>query len=532
MGRSEIAEILSAFHACNGTISQRAFAKQQGIPFQTFSYWLQRHNQITAVPKVKEFLESPAGLAFLHLLLVGLHVCFTKIGTASIRDLSRFLMWTGLDSFVASSKSHLNEISREIDEQIVAFGQLETRRLAEQMPEKLICLAQDETFHPGKMCLVVMDPATNFILLEIYANKRDEHTWTQLLKQALADLPVQVVWQTSDEAKSLLKHAEVGLGVPHAPDLFHIQQELVKATSRILASYERKAEEHYQKLMSKTPQLSRPLRAEAKPKLKRKQLKAANKLQQARLHREQVDKARQSISDAYHPYDLFSGQINDPQAVLETLKIQFKTIEDHTTHLGESSKKRIAKAKRLHINIVAVIGAFFSWVDAFVEQTTSSLSLQHLLKSSLIPGFYLLQAAPKEKDPERRRQILDKAMTFLIPFRCRDGPFAQLTEGELALLEKAAREAASHFQRSSSCVEGRNAQLARYHLGFHRLSDLRLASLTVIHNYMTKRHDGSTPAERFFQSKHRDLFHWLLNHIDLPARPHNRKRKRLASTAA
>jgi hypothetical protein len=53
----------------------------------------------------------------------------------------------------------------------------------------------------------------------------------------------------------------------------------------------------------------------------------------------------------------------------------------------------------------------------------------------------------------------------------------------------------------------------------HRLSDRKLAVLTTIHNYFLRRAEGTTAAERFFGSKPQDLFEWILDRIDLPARP-------------
>jgi len=40
------------------------------------------------------------------------------------------------------------------------------------MPKKKISICQDETFHPD-ICLVAMEPVSNFILLEKYDKKRD-----------------------------------------------------------------------------------------------------------------------------------------------------------------------------------------------------------------------------------------------------------------------------------------------------------------------------------------------------------------------
>ena len=75
---------------------------------------------------------------------------------------------------------------------------------------------------------------------------------------------------------------------------------------------------------------------------------------------------------------------------------------------------------------------------------------------------------------------------------------------------------------SSSCVEGRNAQLALRHQGIHRLSHRHLKALTVMHNYYVRRRDGTTAAERFFEAKQNDLFDFLVDRMDYPARPRNR----------
>ena len=76
-------------------------------------------------------------------------------------------------------------------------------------------------------------------------------------------------------------------------------------------------------------------------------------------------------------------------------------------------------------------------------------------------------------------------------------------------------------------MEGRNAQLSLRHHGIHRLSAERLRALTVVHNYHVKNAEGTTPAERFFESRHKNLFEWLLDNMDYPARP----RKRLSKAA-
>ena len=145
----------------------------------------------------------------------------------------------------------------------------------------------------------------------------------------------------------------------------------------------------------------------------------------------------------------------------------------------------------------------------------------------LIPGFYLQQVARKEKDAERKSQISQISQQLLSILTQQDGPFSEYSENDLKRLEKAAEECAQIFQRSSSCVEGRNAQLSLRHHGIHKLSDRSLKAQTIVHNYYRRNWDGTTPAEGFFEAINIDLFQWILENMDYQARP----RKRLKMVA-
>ena len=90
------------------------------------------------------------------------------------------------------------------------------------------------------------------------------------------------------------------------------------------------------------------------------------------------------------------------------------------------------------------------------------------------------------------------------------------------------KQCAQLFQRSSSCVEGRNGHLSLFHHGHHRLMSRKLEALTVVHNFMKVRPDGTTAAERFFGHEPRDAFEWLVEHMPLPARP-SKSRPKAAS---
>src|SRR2546428_10650728 len=108
------------------------------------------------------------------------------------------------------------------------------------MPPKDLTVTQDETF-TGGLCLIALDPESNFILLEQLAQARDQTTWNTLMEPALAPLNCRVIQSTSDEAPGLLAYVEHSLEAHHSPDLFHVQHELVKAGSGPLATKERAA---------------------------------------------------------------------------------------------------------------------------------------------------------------------------------------------------------------------------------------------------------------------------------------------------
>ena len=138
-------------------------------------------------------------------------------------------------------------------------------------------------------------------------------------------------------------------------------------------------------------------------------------------------------------------------------------------------------------------------------------------------------AASKTKLAEQRNNILTTAERLLSAATAESSPLKLLEKDQQDEILNLAKECAQLFQRSSSCVEGRNGQLSLRHHSLHRLSNRKLSALTVVHNYFIKRDDGSTAAERFFGARPKDLFKWLLDRIDLPARP--AKKRSLLRTA-
>ena len=389
------------------------------------------------------------------------------------------------------------------------------------------------------VCLVGLEPVSNFILLERYAEDRSAATWTQALDEALRGLRVEVVQGGSDEAKGLLRHVQKDLGAHHSPDLFHVQHEISKATGLALARQRREAEAELERAQAHLDEQRRACtryereRPRGRPPAFGPRIaRALSTLVQAERRRDRVQeqqaRAREilrELGDAYHPYEVQSGQAQSPQRLNERFASCWQRLAElaEQADLGQRARARLAKAKRLTTQLLATLRFFFATVEAKVEALNLAPEIEAAVHRQLIPALYLERAAERSSEAEARRSLRHTSAELLAPLRQPDSPLAGLEEPTLRHLETVASECADLFQRSSSCVEGRNGQLSLYHHGRHRLSDRRLAALTTIHNFFLHRPDGTTAAERFFGKPPEPLFEYLLAHLEPPPRPARRR---------
>lgn len=530
--REEIAERIDAFEkAHQHNPSERQLAEELGIPRSTLQHWLKRKDRIEAEPEVVAFFESSVGVAFLHRLVLAAHFVMTLVGPCGIRLVCLFLELTGLDQFVAASYGPQQKVSAAMEKAVVEFGQEERPRLAVGMAPQQIVVCEDETFHP-ETCLVAIEPISNFILLEKYADSRTAQEWTKAMTTAMAGLPLEIIQSTTDEGRGLLHHVKEELGAHHSPDVFHVQNELVKGTSGALASRKRQAEKAVAEATKQVSRYEAYLQdkgdAGGSPELdqqieqaKKQEREARQVLETATTQQERVQKAVQGISAAYHPYDLETGAAQSPEEVTASIQQHFSAIEAVAaeTNLPERCVKRIKKAKRVVVEMIATVAFFFLTVRAKVEALSLAPEVEQAVYDSLIPAIYLHLVSEKVQDTQQRHKLQRRSEALLIPLLAESGPFCDLGKEDRVVIEMVAQECAHLFQRSSSCVEGRNGQLALRHHSLHRISDRKLAALTTVHNYFVKRSDSTTAAERFFGTKPRDLFEWLLEQVDLPGRP-------------
>jgi hypothetical protein len=498
-------------------------------------HWLTRKDGIDMDPEVVSFFESPAGTAFLHRLALAAHFVITMLGSSGVRLVCMFFELTGLDKFVASSYGTQYTVSVDMQEAIVQFDHEEKQRLAESMVPKDITVCQDETFHP-ETCLVAIEPASNFILLEKYADSRKSSEWTSAMEAATKELAVNIVQSTSDEGRGILCHVKSHLGAHHAPDLFHVQHEIVKGTSAVLASKKKKAQialdqadKQVERSIKKKQDYGKAQRGPGQPLdfdkrvevAEQKRIEAQRDLDDCISNQKRMKEAIREIGRVYHPVDLETGKLKESDEISDALEKCFTEIETVASraNLTERSLKRITKAKKVVVEMVATILFFHTTIKAQVEALSLPPKVEKGLMDTLIPGLYIKRAARQAKTAEDRQRLSRKSCEILASLQGDDNPFHGLDAEEIKLIENTAQQCVDMFQRSSSCVEGRNGQLSLRHHSLHRLSNRKLAALTAVHNYFTKRRDGTTAAERFFGNRPREMFEELLSKIDLPGRP-------------
>ncbi len=538
--RREAAEEVARFEELDSPwVSRAQIARELGVPARTLCYRIRRKRSVmrrSSWPHdVARFFETPHGLDFLERLLTAAHLVFVQANDCGLRNLSWFIELSGLDQFIAPSYGAQQAVAEEVESLLIHFGQEEGQRLGAQMPPRTITVCEDETFHP-QICLVGIEPVSDFILLEQYQPQRDAPTWNQCLDDKLAGLPVTVIQVTSDQAKAIIAHTEMHLGAHHSPDLFHVQQDTVRATGAALAGQTQRAEQELEKAEQKTVNLHKEQDAcqqqcpgtlhaqvlqQQRQQAEADEASARRRAAECRNRQERARVARRALGQDYHPFDLNTGQPLTAEEVASRLAGHFDTLEQVAREAGLSThaEEKLAKARRVLDSMQATVAFFWTIVATWFTSWDLGEAGQRWMREELIPGYYFRRAAKKAATSQERKRLRELSEKILARARSPDGFWGTLSPQERSDWERKAEQCADVFQRSSSCVEGRNGQLSLRHHGLHQLTKRKLGALTVLHNYTVRHRDGSTAAERFYGTMPRDVFAWLLERISLPTRP-------------
>ena len=520
--------------------TQRGVAAASGVARSTLREWCHEVPHGEAPAGLAAFVRTPEGMSWLHRMVLAAHFSITLRAAGGTRLVSEFLELSGLSAFVGVSDGAPHALNAALETAVVAVADAQRKALAEGMAPRQVTVCEDATFHPG-ICLVAIEPVSNFILLEQYAADRSAATWTAALKDAAGGLAVEVIQSTADEAKALRRHAETDFGAHHSPDLFHGQHEVSKATALALARDVRHAKARVVAAQAQweaervarqvfDARVPRPL---GRPPAFETRLQAALSVRvaaEAELARTQARQreARELIREIgvlYHPYDLQQGQTQPVERVAARLTVVWSRLKRlaEAADLPHRAHERLAKAERLTVQWLATIAFFFATVTARVEALALPPELEAAVLEQFIPALYLERVAARSTTAETRQRVQALSTALLDARRRPDHPLQRLAPEASAQVEQVAGACADLFQRSSSCVEGRNGQLSLHHHGRHRLSDRKLAALTAVHNFHIRRADGTTPAERFFGRTPPALFEQLILRVPLPPRPRCRR---------
>jgi hypothetical protein len=344
----------------------------------------------------------------------------------------------------------------------------------------------------------------------------------------------------------LVKYVEKELGAHHSSDLFHGQQEITRAISAPFRAKVKHAEtvheaskaalvtldENREKIVARSQSATPWYDLVQQIKAEESNVKTtARLLQEVKERQESASEAKKALGTVYHPYDLTTGAPQTAEEISEKIDQQLTIIETAATSAGlsENSMKRLAKARRVFQLMISTIVFFWSTVKQQVMALGLSPELESLMHDLLIPGLYLQLAAKKAKGAAERKRIAKLAAELLARLDlCTT--WCCLLPPQREQIREVALQCAQLFQRSSSCVEGRNGYLSLRHHSSHRLSKRKLGALTVIHNFFIKRPNETTAAERFFEAKHKNLFKYLLDNLSISARP--AKTRRVSQMAA
>ena len=540
--RHEIALVLSRMESGQDRkISLRKQAREMGIPESTLRYWIQHLQGHALEPEALAFFVSPAGVRFLHRQMTAQILVFGLMGGCGPSQQRFFLQMIGLNSLVACSDTTLRTQMRRLQDAVVSWGECTRSELAKTMPLRNVSLGVDETFF-AKMVLVGMDVSAGFILLEKYSERRDAQTWQKAVESGKEGLKINVVQVVGDQAKALCALARDRLGVAKIEDLWHGQNAITRGTAGALVAKEEAArrelakasEEREHVTKSKEEYLRQPGRGHppnwsARETHAQKRVDAADSaLTSATQHRDSLRQAVCELGNVLHPVDLKTGELQNAGKVEKELKGAFDKMDQviQDAGLGERSQAAVNKARRLIPSWVASIKHWHEMVEANFSDLVLPAETLMLLKLVLIPLLYVNRIIGQANDTVKIKalQVIQKQLRakLLDP----QGLWRTLPTDLRRTLQAVAQDCVDLFQRSTGCVEGRNGVLSLHQHQMRGLNPKLLASLTVIHNFVIVRSDGSTAAMRFFgREPDQPLFEHLCQVLPPPARPRKRARQ-------
>lgn len=487
-------------------LSRRAIADPLQLSQSTIRHHLQHFEELDLPPALKALLQAPGGAEWLNRLLHAAFVHLVMVGGPSTASFSRFLVGAELHQLFSSSVSALDRWRACLERASVHFADQLCEQHGPQLDEQAFAIAMDENYHAGAV-YVAMEPDSGYILIEEAREAVSADHWESVLEKALRFLNVKVRFHVHDQGSALVSMTKRCLGVHHSPDLMHIQRNAAGQSFKIFGRRRRT-------LLDRIEKVQKQFDAEADGRRRRP---IATELGQLRdeLTKLEADtvKLREAVRGIgldYQLYDLTSGLAQSPETLKAKLEKRYEALAEIFDRwgLGEKCFKGLKTFRKESIPaLVSTLEA----AQLLVESSLSALAFneQSLCRRTLIPAAYLRLAAKRSRDTALRKELLARAKSLEDQGAI---ALANLPEESRSRLRDKSRSCAALFQRSSSCVEGRNSQDQLRQHGAKRVSALRRSAGTALYNHMVQDRAGKTAAERLFKQRLPSLFEHLLSY--------------------
>jgi len=332
---------------------------------------------------------------------------------------------------------------------------------------------------------------------------------------------IKIVGIVSDRAKALVKLGSTAyLNVCSMPDLFHFMQDIGNLGGLQIGKKYKKACIEKSFLKQKREKLR---------DLEQDIIKSTDKI--IEVYQEYRQETR-SINQTIHPF-------NDLNEWTETATLK-KNLLQSICKIGQLSEKLeinidTAKATKVLHQIPDIVKGVENWVKSNHEKINGWVADKVIttvervwFESLLLPTVYWELQLERTKNGRKNPKLvayyqkrLEESKHSLFEYLQQE----EILEVRQGVLFEMAYQMAKSFQRSSSQVEGRNGYLSFIHHGQKGIPTNKMKALTVIHNFDTKRNDGSTPAQRLFGQEFPDLFEFLCQNVTGFKEPRKRKAK-------
>jgi len=440
-----------------------------------------------------EFFETERGHEFLRRLFLTVLLVFgIKMGVGA-ETMSLFFSMMLLTAYIPSSPSTLGKEENKLRELVSSYGDEMMKKVLGSCQDKPLHLGADETFFDDKVFLLLMELQSGFIFTEQLHKDRQRKTWISATQPCLSKL-TNVLSLAMDKGQSLLALGKTMTSAIVTMDLFHFLQDITRAFGAQFSAKHRSLDKQAKRI---------------------EQADDTNKIEQQRnvlMHGEkQYKNSLFRLSVMCHPFmsvvkpqssEVLKGRMCH---VIKKLRNIMKTCGlNDKRHLINRAENRLEMLTRLN-------DGWHQWVLSAVQTKTTDTQVQQWATQYLLPWCYWQWQLQKSKrNPEQKtyyQKNVDLAYQHLLS--------SPLTERHLNNdWQSWAFAMAKKYQRTTSTVEGRNAQLSYHYFSSKGIREHHIKPLTVIHNFWLQRDDGSTACERLCQLKPPELIEWLLEKME------------------